>query len=115
MKTELRPLLLVATLGWPSPGAATPPPPKRELPRFDAVPFTDEKTPLPTLEEWKPVAPVALSDPLRSDCNAYRVREWIKIHCTALTTCDDGPPRLGLGPRISGLRALDPVDALRDE
>jgi hypothetical protein len=54
------------------------------LPRFDAEPFSDEKTERPTAAEWKPLKPVALTDPLPFDCNAYRLREWIKIRCSGL-------------------------------
>jgi hypothetical protein len=56
------------------------------LPRFDAEPFSDEKTPRPSLAEWKPVQPVALTDPLRFGCNAYRLREWVRIRCSSLAT-----------------------------
>jgi hypothetical protein len=40
-----------------------------------------EKTPNPTLDEWKTAAKLKLT---RADkrCNAYRVREWVKIHCS---------------------------------
>jgi hypothetical protein len=65
------------------PDAGTPPPP---LPAFDAQPFPDEKTPRPTLDEWKPAQPVALTTPLLSRCNAYRVREWVKIDCGGFGT-----------------------------
>jgi hypothetical protein len=63
---------------------AGPPP----LPRFDADPFSEEKSPRPKAEEWKPVLPVALTDPgpLPFECNAYRLREWVKIRCSKLAT-----------------------------
>ncbi len=51
------------------------------LPRFDASPFAEEKTPAPTPAEWKPVDPVALTASTRTDCNAYRLREWVRIRC----------------------------------
>jgi hypothetical protein len=56
------------------------------LPRFDVAPWTEEKTPLPTPADWKPTTPVALTDPLPFNCNAYRVREWVKIRCSHLST-----------------------------
>ncbi len=67
------------------PGADAGPPP---LPRFDAEPFGEEKTPRPTPADWKPTTPVMLSEPLPFDCNAYRVREWIKIRCSKLQTAE---------------------------
>jgi hypothetical protein len=40
----------------------------------------EEKTPAPSLDEWKGAAKIKIA---RADkrCNAYRVREWVKIHC----------------------------------
>jgi hypothetical protein len=69
----------------PSGKAKAGPPP---LPRFDAEPFSEEKSPRPKPEEWKPVLPVALTDagPLPFECNAYRLREWVKIRCSKLAT-----------------------------
>lgn len=66
-------------------GAADAGPP---LPTFDAEPFSDEKTPKPTAADWKPTTPVRLTEPLPFDCNAYRVREWIKIRCSKLQTAE---------------------------
>lgn len=57
------------------------------LPRFDAQPFGEEPTPRPSADDWKPVTPVALSDALPSKaCRAYRLREWVKIHCESFST-----------------------------
>jgi hypothetical protein len=56
------------------------------LPRFDEAPFSDEKTPRPGPEAWKPTTPVALTEPLPFGCNAYRTREWVKIRCSKLAT-----------------------------
>ncbi len=71
------PSLSVAARAAPDAGA---------LPRFDAVPFAEEKTPAPTVEEWKPVGPVALTDKAPFGCNAYRLREWVRIRCSKLAT-----------------------------
>jgi hypothetical protein len=68
-----------------SSGAADAGPP---LPKFDAEPFSDEKTASPTAADWKPTLPVALSDPLPFGCKAYRVREWVKIRCSQLATAE---------------------------
>jgi len=57
-------------------------------PRFDAEPFTDEKTKLPTPAEWKPTTPVRLNTPLPFHCNAYRLREWVQIRCSKLQTSE---------------------------
>ncbi|MFT3772648.1 MAG: hypothetical protein QM820_45230 [Minicystis sp.] len=56
------------------------------LERFDVQPFADEQTPLPDGAAWKPVGPVSLTDPLPSSCRAYRLREWVKIHCASFST-----------------------------
>jgi hypothetical protein len=77
---------------WPGASAADPAPSASAadagapLPRFDAAPWSDGKTPLPTPADWKPSVPVALTDPLPFDCHAYRVREWVKIRCSKLST-----------------------------
>lgn len=56
------------------------------IPRFDAQPFSEELSPRPSPAEWKPTEPVALTDPLPFNCNAYRLREWVKIRCSHLAT-----------------------------
>lgn len=56
------------------------------LPRFDAEPFSEEKTPRPGAAEWKPTTPVALTEPLPFGCNAYRYKEWVKIRCSKLAS-----------------------------
>jgi hypothetical protein len=76
------------------------------IPRFDAEPFSDEKTPRPTLDEWKPTKPVALTEPLPFGCNAYRVREWVKIRCSKLASAEI--TMLG-GSREGVLLFIDPV------
>jgi len=66
----------------PAPAAALPDAGAGALPPFDAAPFPEEKTPMPKPADWKPATPVALTSPLPRACNAYRVREWVKIHCS---------------------------------
>jgi hypothetical protein len=56
------------------------------LHRFDEKPFAEEKTPTPTPADWKPEGPVAVTDKLPPGCNAYRVREWVRIRCSHLET-----------------------------
>jgi hypothetical protein len=70
------------------PAAGQDKPDAGSLPRFDEQPFGDAKTPAPTPEEWKAQKPVAITDRLPRDCNAYRVREWIKINCATLMTSE---------------------------
>lgn len=84
---------LAGTLAlWPGASAADPAPAASAadagapLPRFDEAAWPDEKSPLPTPADWKPSTPVALTDPLPFKCNAYRVREWVKIRCSHLST-----------------------------
>jgi hypothetical protein len=55
-------------------------------PRFDEQPFPEEKTPAPTRDEWKAAPRVGLTDQNTPLCHAYRVREWMKIDCTFLTS-----------------------------
>jgi hypothetical protein len=54
-----------------------------DLPSFDAEPFPPDKTPAPSPAEWKAAPRVRLTRRAQraEACNAYRVREWIKIHC----------------------------------
>jgi hypothetical protein len=58
-------------------------PERRELPPFDAEPFSDEKTPAPKLPEWTEAKRVALTrmSPSLDKCSAKRLREWMKIRC----------------------------------
>jgi hypothetical protein len=56
------------------------------LEAFDVQPLGDEQTPRPGAAEWKPVGPVTLTDPLPSNCRAYRLREWMKIRCSPFST-----------------------------
>src|SRR6185437_13229155 len=70
----------------PAPAAALTDADAGVLPPFDAAPFPEEKTPMPKVEEWKPATPVALTSALPRACNAYRVREWVKIHCSDRAT-----------------------------
>jgi hypothetical protein len=70
---------------------ASPPPP-------DTGPFPAEKTPLPAAAEWKDVPAVSLIDGLdrvpvsrflpsaMPGCRSYRLREWVKVHCSSLPT-----------------------------
>lgn len=56
------------------------------LPAFDAEPFPEDKSKAPKPAEWKEAPRVRLSRVAEraSDCRAYRVREWMKIHCDRL-------------------------------
>ena len=56
------------------------------LPAFDAEPFPEEKSKAPKPAEWKEAPRVRLSRVAERarDCRAYRVREWMKIHCDRL-------------------------------
>jgi hypothetical protein len=53
------------------------------LPAFDAEPFPTEKSKAPAAAEWKDAPRVRLSrvSERGGTCNAYRVREWVKIDC----------------------------------
>jgi hypothetical protein len=77
-------LALAIALAPTTDAAARPPPDAGALPRFDAEPFSLEPSSAPTLAEWRTSPPVAVVGEL--ECNAYRVREWLKIHCGALAT-----------------------------
>jgi hypothetical protein len=58
-----------------------------KLPAFDAEPFPSEKSKTPTASEWKDAVHVRLTRvaPPQTECNAYRLREWMKIHCERRT------------------------------
>lgn len=76
--------MILAGVG-PSPAAPGEPEPL-ELPPVDATPLPSEPTAAPSLDEWKGAPRFALTaaSPRASDlCRAYRVREWVKIHCDA--------------------------------
>jgi len=63
-------------------------PEKPELKAFDAEPFSDEKTKTPDAEDWKRAEQVRLSrvsPSVPAGCRAWRVREWMKIHCDRKT------------------------------
>ncbi|NUQ78695.1 MAG: hypothetical protein HUU21_34640 [Polyangiaceae bacterium] len=64
--------------GTASAGPAPEAPPTKGL---EDDPPGEEKTPAPALDEWKGAAKIKIH---RADkrCNAYRVREWVKIHCS---------------------------------
>ena len=65
-----------------------PPWPERVgLPMFDAEPFPEEKTKAPTADEWKAAIQVRLTrmSTSISGCRAWRLREWMKIHCDTKT------------------------------
>ncbi len=68
----------------PSAGAPAEPPP----PPLAADPPGTEKTPLPTAAEWASAARVSLTrvGPAAAACDAYRVREWLRIKCPKLKT-----------------------------
>jgi hypothetical protein len=59
-----------------------------KLPAFDAEPFPDDKTKPPTDDDWKSAIQVRLSrvsPSVPTGCRAWRVREWMKIHCDMKT------------------------------
>lgn len=65
-----------------------PPWPERVgLPAFDAEPLPEDKSKAPTPEEWKEAVQVRLTrqTPSISGCRAWRLREWMKIHCDIKT------------------------------
>src|SRR4051812_33719223 len=51
-----------------------------EPPSFEAEPPGPEATPAPKPEEWKTARPVRLTHDA-DGCQAFRAREWVKIHC----------------------------------
>jgi hypothetical protein len=57
------------------------------LPAFDAEPFPDEETKSPKPSEWSSATEVRLTRASRgtTDCHAFRLHEWIKIHCDKKT------------------------------
>ncbi len=57
------------------------------LPAFDAEPFPEEKSKAPRPSEWKEAPRVRLSRVAEriTECTAFRVREWIEIHCDRKT------------------------------
>lgn len=57
-------------------------------PAFDAQPFPSDKTKAPVDADWKDAIQVRLSrisPGVPSGCRAWRVREWMKIHCEEKT------------------------------
>lgn len=55
---------------------------------FDKEPFSDEKSPRPTKDEWKTAPEVAFAEGSMtsgSTCKMQRLREWIHIRCTTTT------------------------------
>jgi hypothetical protein len=70
----------VAIPPWPSSREA--------FPAFDAEPFPAEKTKTPDDADWKKAVEVRLSrvsPGVPAACRAWRVREWMKIHCEIRT------------------------------
>lgn len=66
------------------------------LPSFAAEPFPEKPTALPSAEEWQGAPAVAIDRAhppslfaahatARTGCRVRRVREWLRIHCTAMT------------------------------
>ncbi len=53
------------------------------LPRFDAEPLPQEKSKAPRPAEWNEAPRVRLTrmSPRIGECEARRLREWIRIHC----------------------------------
>jgi hypothetical protein len=64
--------------GTASAGAVPDAPPTKGM---EDDPPGEEKTPAPSLDEWKGAARIKIA---RADkrCNAFRLREWVKIHCS---------------------------------
>jgi hypothetical protein len=56
------------------------------LKAFDAEPFPQEKSSTPKAAEWKEAEEVRLTNALPRSCRAYRLREWIKVHCSFVTS-----------------------------
>jgi hypothetical protein len=72
------------------------------LPSYRAEPFPEEHSAEPKGKEWDAAPKVALEP--ASDCEARRLREWIRLHCTVMT----GAITL-LGGNVDGLTMrLDP-------
>jgi hypothetical protein len=68
-------------------------------PPFDAQPFPADESAAPTPDEWKtaPVVALTASSPRASvECRAYRVREWLKIHCDRGQAFDGGSTYAGV-------------------
>jgi hypothetical protein len=54
------------------------------LPRFaDELP-PPEKSPRPKPVEWKKATPFRLDHPLRRECTAVRLREWVRVSCEGI-------------------------------
>jgi hypothetical protein len=65
----------------PSASAAVAPAPHVEGKSLDADPPSAEISKTPKAEEWSAAPAVKLARNVPG-CNAYRVREWLKIHCS---------------------------------
>src|SRR4051794_24916613 len=52
----------------------------QELSSFEVEPPGSEVTPAPKPDEWKTARPVKLTHDAEG-CQAFRAREWLKIHC----------------------------------
>jgi hypothetical protein len=64
-----------------APSVPPPPDPALSDPRsFVSDPPPAEATPIPKPDEWKDAPSVQLTRDVAA-CHAYRVREWVKIHC----------------------------------
>ncbi len=61
--------------------SAAPAPARDEGTSLEAAPPGVETSKAPTAEEWKTAPRVKLARNVAA-CNAYRVREWLKIHCS---------------------------------
>jgi hypothetical protein len=64
----------------PVASAAATPPANGQAIALDVDPPGAEISKEPKIEEWKTAAPVKLARGVPA-CSAYRVREWLKIHC----------------------------------
>ncbi len=65
----------------PVPSVEPPPPVEPAPPSLAADPPGADVTPAPKPDEWKTAPVVGLAHDVKA-CRAYRVREWLKVHCT---------------------------------
>ena len=110
MKTHALPLaaaVLVASSALADENGIKAPPPDPALadPRsFVADPPGAETSPRPKPDEWKDAPVVKLTRDVAA-CQAYRVREWMKIHCSGFPAA--GVAQLA-GPRTGVALWVDP-------
>jgi len=82
-------------------------------PSLDADPPGAEVTPVPKPDEWKAAPVVRLARDVDA-CRAYRVREWLKIHCAGFPAAGASllaGTRTGVGLWVDPPR--DPADGMK--